>query len=261
MGNREERPTLEELYENVEMDDSLSESEMKIVKEQIRREYEKKENRTAKSKKKIVLIVLAVLVAVACIAVGLILLVDRLSDRDVGNGVPDSDSETQYNYYFYPADYSENIFSDSKYMDTFDRTVYYTDPDWGLTTSVSNDAQDIDEKVMFIYDWIQMIMKGQVNEYNDCFTRTYLKEHGKTENFTQQKLYQINISPYQSSDEDVQGRRYLVEFNIYQNNGTYTQRVGSDMTLYTILTIEQSGSSIKISNLQYMAQKLITQGE
>ena len=39
MGNREERPTLEELYENVEMDDSLSESEMKIVKEQIRREY------------------------------------------------------------------------------------------------------------------------------------------------------------------------------------------------------------------------------
>ena len=80
---------------------------------------------------------------------------------------------------------------------------------------------------------IHDIIEGNCEAYDSYFSEEYLKENRRTERFTKQKLYNIDII-FLSAQESEDGRyttyEFAVEYMIHKNNGTFRRDLGSDCT-------------------------------
>jgi hypothetical protein len=68
----------------------------------------------------------------------------------------------------YEPDFEENIFENTKYMD-LDRNIYYSESSTGVTLSIDEtNYATYGGAVPFMFEYINSIINGQTNFYNDC---------------------------------------------------------------------------------------------
>lgn len=219
------------------------------MKQQIK---EKKDRRRAK---KILLIVTGGICAFILIFFG----VSRFISNSRGG------DETQpNNYRFDYANYDENIFLDKEYM-SYDRSIYYTGVNTYMTVTIDrkhmDDVSEIyREPVLFLMDYIDAMINGDVTEYNACHAPEYYTGGRKPkENFTMQKLYSITLISVDNwyDDSDSTAKRYYnigIEYMIKNNNGTLRNDMGSDAIRRKYLTIkETSDGAFSITDESYFS--------
>ena len=171
------------------------------------------------------------LIAVIAFVV-LYFLVEPLLDsasRTIGG----NDDGSSHSFYFYHANFEEDIYKDATYMG-LDRSVYYTDLPSGFTTSLdAYNYTQFGEAPALLFLYIHDIIEGNCEAYDSYFSEAFLKENKRTERFTKQKLYNIKIV-FLSAEESAGGAyttyEFAVEYMIHQNNGTFRRDLGSDCT-------------------------------
>ena len=102
--------------------------------------------------------------------------------------------EEENSFNFYEADYDENIFEDPEYLSLIENGyISYCDMD-NVTLGIDEeDAETYGKDVAFIVTYIQHMVNGEVNEYNDCYSDLYYEKEEPKENFTKQKIYDVLI--------------------------------------------------------------------
>ena len=99
--------------------------------------------------------------------------------------------------------------------------------------------------VLFLYDFLQMIIAGEEDAYNACFTDNYIDEYGTQAAFPPQMLYDMRIAFYsqEGSNEDLR-ITYQLDYRFYQNDGTFRRDVGSDAIrpVYVVLVKDTEGN-------------------
>ncbi len=153
--------------------------------------------------------------------------------------------------YFFPADYSKNIFDDKKYM-ALNRTIYY-DEYYHEYTLTEDNVDSVPGSARFLYDYINCIIQGNYSDYPNYFTQEYLTANqGRVEKnltiplyekFTMQGLYDIHIRTYSRADKSdesgVYVEQYVISYKIFENNGTFRRDIipgESRELLYTVYT-------------------------
>ncbi|MBR6411195.1 MAG: hypothetical protein IKS35_07415 [Clostridia bacterium] len=181
-------------------------------------------------------------------AIVIVYLILILAEHLVQNRSKQPARETE-TYYFYPADYEEDISQDQVYMG-LDRSVYYTIPNMGTTESLDNEnLPQHDGYVNFLYQMIQFIISGDRDGYQSCLSQNCLSEMKISEipEFTAQKLYNIEITEYRTDEEN--SRVYILEYMIYRNNGTFRQDIGSNSSRKQYLTVILTDGTYKIDSI------------
>lgn len=155
-------------------------------------------------------------------------------------------------YHYYSEDYEEDIFANEEYMN-LDRSINYSIPAMGTTESLDEKSvQSKSEAVRFFYDYFQTLLRGDAKTYNSYLSATYLTQEGNFayDAFTPQKIY--NITFYQDTDSSTEKDEvWVLEYMIFQNNGSFRTDIGSDMIRPVYVTISKYGAEYKIDRIVY----------
>ncbi len=177
-----------------------------------------------------------------------------------GNG----DETLPNNYTFDYANYDEDIFRDKEYM-SYDRNIYYTSINSYMTVTIDREnMDDVSESyrrpILFMMDYIDAIVNGDVETYNSCHASEYYKSGRKPkENFTMQKLYAIKLTTVDTWYDDAgsEALRYYnigIDYMIKNNNGTLRNDMGSDAIRRIYLTLKETSSgTITITDESYFS--------
>ena len=172
-------------------------------------------------------------------------------------------TETSNVYKFDYANYDENIFEDSKYMG-YDRSIYYTDAEGYMTVTIDRENMDdvneaYREVILFMMDYIDAMINGDVEKYNSCFDPSYYTGGRQPKkNFTQQKLYRIKLIAVdywydESGGSSVMYYNIGIEYMIKNNNGTLRDDMGSDALRIKYLTIKETDGNFAITDESYFS--------
>ncbi len=128
-----------------------------------------------------------------------------------------------------------------------DRNIYHDDKQTGVMQSVSYEkAIAHGEQFVLMYDVIIAIIEGDDEEYNSYMGDERLMKG----EFTQQQLYDIKISPYSSAESDGNAEYvYKVTYRIHENNGTYRNTIGCDVSRPQYFYIDNSTGSLKVMKI------------
>ncbi len=215
----------------------------------------KKINNKKKTKKAIIIVFAAICgFIVLCYAAAYAI-------SKIGTGEP---AETSNVYRFEYPNYDEDIFKDKKYMG-YDRSVYYTSAEGYMTVSIDRDdlsgvSESYREAVLFLMDYIDAMINGDVEKYNSCYDPSYYTNGKKPkEKFTQQKLYMIKLTAVDRwyEDSESSGVTYYnigIEYMIKNNNGTLRNDMGSDATRIIYLTIKEANGKFAITKESYVSR-------
>ncbi|MBQ8432251.1 MAG: hypothetical protein IJX28_05150 [Clostridia bacterium] len=187
--------------------------------------------RSKKMKKRILLTLGSLLAVLVILIVAVALLDGRGSDPQVPPQYSNED--------FYPT-YQGDILLYEDYLE-MDRTVSYcSDPSgYGITSSISDDnRKDFNKQVLFLYDFIQILIAGDEDAYNACFNENYYKTNQRQAAFTPQMIYRTTIT-YLSESEDGRDKLYVyrLEYMIFENDGTYRRDIASDASRPQTITL------------------------
>ena len=170
--------------------------------------------------------------------------------------LPEQKAPEQSEYYFYPVDWSVNIFETGEYSESDRVMLYCNDPlGYGLKEQITQDGSGMehyDVNVRFLTAYLNSIISGDNETYRSLFTPQYLQTH-TLPRFTQQMLYQICIY-YCGAETDGDGSQrvtYRVDYMIRKNNGSFRRDVGSDAIRpqYVVLLVSPDGQSIAIDDV------------
>ena len=159
----------------------------------------------------------------------------------------------------YEPDFEENIFEDKKYMD-LDRSILYTENHTGVSLSIDEtNYYTYGNAVSFMFEYINSIIGGQTNFYNDCYNDLYIEAVGKQSTFTMQKLYDIEFCILQSGTDSLSGKDYVklwLDYKIMENNITLRNDIGSDVCRRQYITlVKEKNGSYKIQAVEYESVK------
>lgn len=133
-----------------------------------------------------------------------------------------------------------------------DRTVYHNDKKSGIKVSVSPDEYDMyGEAFELICLVIDSLIEGDANTYNSYMGSAELKKNG----FTQQQIYDIEISPYSTQTYTTKNNREYIEYvfevryKIHENNGSYRNTVESDRTRPIYFVINDSTGKLLVMDI------------
>lgn len=178
-----------------------------------------------KAKKRLIIIILSIIGVIAILGATSMII-------DFVEGKKEKEFEIDYN--FYPADFDENIFEDREYFDLVNAGfISYTDSSTNITVGIDKDkAGRYGTGVVFLVDMIYDIINGDHEAYNARFSDLYYKKHYRKDNFTMQKVYDVNITYVRSeSIDDDSGNYtkslYVLEYKILKNNGTFRRDIGA----------------------------------
>jgi hypothetical protein len=165
--------------------------------------------------------------------------IDRLSKKE-----PDIvDSPTIDPSLFPPADYTEDIFEDPKYLALIGNGVTLIYEESGISQALVEGKHDqLGEKVSFFADFISYMIHGDVSSYNNCFSSKYYEAHAPQPSFTMQKIYDVKLSYYteesvSESDRSYTAATYRLEYFILDNNGTLrSDSIDGSKPLYFTIT-------------------------
>lgn len=163
----------------------------------------------------------------------------------------------------YEPDFEENIFEDKKYMD-LDRNIYYSESSTGVTLSIDEtNYATYGGAVPFMFEYINSIINGQTNFYNECYNDLYIQAVGKQSAFTMQKLYDIEFCILNSGTDSLSGKDYVklwLDYKIMENNITLRNDIGSDVCRRQYLTlVKEENGSYKIQAVEYENIKPVKQ--
>lgn len=177
-----------------------------------------------KKMRKKVLIALAIIVGIIAVFVTVFLIVKACQDKDEPFALPES--------YFYPT-YKGNIFEYPDYLEKRPDVIFYCDDPDGLGRTTSIDEERVEEfapEVLFLRDFLQIMMRADVNAYNACFNEIYYKTHKKQADFSQQMIYEAEIR-FAGEEDGKNGEKiatYYLLYKLYENDGSLRRDVGSD---------------------------------
>ncbi len=198
---------------------------------------ENKVNSNKKAKKRLIIILISIAVVMLLLIVAS-LIIDSISEKDGG--------ELEIDYNFYPADFNENIFEDEKYIElTAGEFMRYHDMTTGIISGIDeNNKSSFGKEAEFIVDMVNDIINGNHTAYNSRFSDIYYSEHSPKSEFTMQKIYDVTIS-YVSSEKSEDGNytkfNYVLEYKIYENNGTFRKDIGDGSKKQFITLTDRSG--------------------
>ena len=120
------------------------------------------------------------------------------------------------------APYEGDIFEFEEYL-SLDRSIFYFDG--AVYRSIEEDGEEsFDRAVLFMRDFLKVMMRGDAEAYNAAFT-----ENPRQEAFSQQMIYEAAIcSESYSNDGGDKLIVYRLEYKIHRNDGTLRRDVGSD---------------------------------
>ena len=204
-----------------------------------RQETLQKINEQNKKMRKKLLLALCITVGVVILLVAVLLIVKACQEDDGAFSLPDD--------YFYPT-YQGDIFEYDDYLDKRPDVILYCDDPDGLGRTTSIDAEREDEfapEVLFLRDFIQIMMHADVNAYNDCFNEIYFKKNEQQEAFSQQMIYEAEIR-FASVEDGKNGEKiatYYLFYKLYENDGSLRRDVGSDavVPMRVVLRTTQTG--------------------
>lgn len=212
---------------------------------------ENKPDKKGIGRKKLVIILIASILTLTLFYVA-ITVIPYIIDKNK----KDKKEEITIDYDFYPADYSENIYEDEKYL----KLIEYGPIEYhhgGLITYLNKDnASEEEEVVRFFVDYIYSIIEGNAEKYNSFFSEKYYESASQKNYFTMQKLYNIKLEQYSSETVGEDGKNYTkyiytLSYNIYQNNGTFRADIGEgSRTQYIVLT--DSNGKLLIDAINYL---------
>lgn len=181
------------------------------------------ENEQIKDKKGIkkktvmlICIILAVIIFMFILVWILDIVLDKLS----------SDKNKKYEFEFYEANYSENIFEDEEYLELIKNSVIMFSNMDNVTFGITEDeAIKYGEDVDFMVKYVHYMTYGMVKEYNECYSELYYTVEEPKKSFTMQKIYDVSIeklSQTQVSDDGQTYSEYIftLTYKIHENNGT-----------------------------------------
>ena len=177
-----------------------------------------------KKMRKKILIALAITVGVVALLITVLLIVKALQEKDDAFTLDDS--------YFYPT-YQGDIFEYVDYLDKRPDVIFYCEyPDGlGRTTSIDADREDeFAPEVLYLRDFLEIMMRADIDTYNNCFNEIYYKNNKKQEAFSQQMIYEAEIR-FASEEEGKNGEKiatYYLFYKLYENDGSLRRDVGSD---------------------------------
>ena len=185
----------------------------------------------SKKQKRVILTVLVCAVGVMALLLGAVALIVALGKN--GGDVPQGD------YEFYPV-YEGDIMENEEYLGLNRHVEYCSDPSgYGLKMSITDEnREEFDESVLFLYDYIQTIIRGDSVAYNKMFHVKYFEDNEQKDAFSQQMLHEIKI---RFLSESKQGEErlitYRLEYMIHRNDGTFRRDVGSDASRPQDITV------------------------
>lgn len=153
--------------------------------------------------------------------------------------------------FFYPVDYTVDIYKDPGYIN-LTRDIFYKE--YGSGSLLTGDMYEKQGPVaMFFKNYFDAVINGKYEEYPDYFTEYYLKKSELPEKFTMQKIYDIDINLYSKENtensESVYKALYEVRYKIRYNNGSFRSDVGSDIVKPLIFEISVNRDAVKINDI------------
>lgn len=223
-------------------------NEQAITHEQ---ELQKMVEQNKKMRKKLI-VAIAIIVGVLAILLAVFLIVKYTQEKDDTFVLPDS--------YFSPT-YQGDIFEYTDYLEKRPDVILYCEDIDGLGRTTSIDAGREDEfspEVLYLRDFLLIMMHADVDAYNSCFNEVYYKKHEKQAAFSQQMIYEAEIR-FASEEKATNGERtatYYLLYKLYQNDGSLRRDVGSDaiVPMRVVLRITPDGN-ISISEWQTIKTK------
>ena len=205
----------------------------------INRDEDKKSSKSKKILIRIICIVVGVIIFMMAASFGMNIYLQKRAEKDA----------QRVHFDFAPADYDENIYEDPEYLALIERGfIDYTDYETNLTLAVNyEDAIDYGEDVLFMVDYIYAIVAGDAEAYNEFFSDEYYKKNEPKDEFTMQKLYEVNISKVsQTKESDKTGNtynkyQYIVKYKILDNNGTFRNDFNTGTKEQYILFTNKTG--------------------
>lgn len=181
------------------------------------------EEQNKKMRKKLI-VALIITVAVVVVLVSVLLIVKACEENEKPFELPSG--------YFYPP-YIGDIFEYEDYLDKRpDVILYCEDPDGlGHTTEINDDPnKSFAPEVLYLRDFLEIMMHADVDAYNNCFNEIYYKKHEKQASFSQQMIYEAEIR-FATEETAANGEKtstYYLFYKLYQNDGSLRRDVGSD---------------------------------
>lgn len=178
-----------------------------------------------KKLRKKLLITLGIAIGIVAVLLTVLLIINACQEKeDEAFSLPDS--------YFYPT-YRGDIFEYIDYLEKRPDVIFYCeDPNGvGRTTSIDEDREEeFTPEVLYLRDFIKIMMHADVDAYNDCFNEIYYKTRKKQADFSQQMIYEAEIR-FISEETAANGTKtstYYLLYKLYQNDGSLRRDVGSD---------------------------------
>ena len=223
-------------------------NEQTITHEQ---ELQKMVEQNKKMRKKLI-VAIAIIVGVLAILLAVFLIVKYTQEKDDTFVLPDS--------YFSPT-YQGDIFEYTDYLEKRPDVILYCEDIDGLGRTTSIDAGregEFPPEVLYLRDFLLIMMHADVDAYNSCFNEVYYKKHEKQAAFSQQMIYEAEIR-FASEEKATNGERtatYYLLYKLYQNDGSLRRDVGSDaiVPMRVVLRITPDGN-ISISEWQTIKTK------
>lgn len=216
-----------------------------------KQELQKMVEQNKKMRKKLI-VAIAIIAGVLAILLAVFLIVKYTQEKDDTFVLPDS--------YFSPT-YQGDIFEYTDYLEKRPDVILYCEDIDGLGRTTSIDAGREDEfspEVLYLRDFLLIMMHADMDAYNSCFNEIYYKNHKKQSAFSQQMIYEAEIR-FASEEKATDGERtatYYLLYKLYQNDGSLRRDVGSDaiVPMRVVLRITPDGD-ISISEWQTIKNK------
>lgn len=190
----------------------------------------------SKKIKRLVILALALMLA----AVGVFISIKLLTPK-IGF------TEKQDDIFYFPEDYSEDIFEDLVYVNR-NRDVKFDYYGTAIYMNEENiDVQSTEAK--FFYNYFQTVINGDYTAYREYFDESFFLRHSIPEKFTKQKLYDIEVSAITSDIENGAAyETYKVSYKIQENNGSFRADVSSTECKPVAITVKK-GKVLKITSV------------
>lgn len=197
--------------------------------------------------KRMVKIIIASMIGVIALLALLIWLLNSLMGEDTEyETLPPVDPSKLYE----TKDENFDIMEYEEYL-ALDRSIYLNNKGSGVIQSVSEDDCDLHgEGFSILYRVIVAINEGDHVTYNHYMGKSALKK----DEFTQQQIYDIEVSPQSSGSVSEDGAAYeefvfKVTYRIHENNGTYRNTIESDVSRPQYFIINNSTGEFKVMDI------------
>lgn len=225
----------------------------------VKREETDKSVSKIRAKILIISVIAAIVLLVALNSIDYGALADKITGDNVGEK---QEVETYPEHYFEEPIFDEDITSDEEYMD-LDRYVYLKIGNEINQLSGSSYEEGTMER--FWIDYFDAVTGADSQTLNALHTSHFTDQNGKYGKFAPQKLYEIKVEMISSAKVE-EGEcagcyQYFakVNYNIYENNGTFRKDLRSDESREQIFELIEGKFGIRIHTVSYPKENIPTE--